>query len=442
MQDMVNDAESSPRLRPNYGPEIKTFGIEVECLALMRISPYHRVRKFGLLSKRSTVDRIAWNPIKELFAAFLNEHYPELQQSVSKKTHHQGADADYKEWIISTDFTLGLNSFEAECLSREGGFKYRSEIQKQVTDAFGAENCSRWFLQTKKDERLAIHREPVQYEWKAVEIISPILPCSAEGLQAVKALYKFLNEHSFVINGSCGFHVHLGNREQALDEEPDEDIPLAAIRRLASVALCAEYQFATLAPACRLDNKYCNLNSTGALEVHQRNAQQAFQLVNDPKMDFEKLIQFMSATAPGIRDKLVRYWHINLLGLKSQRGRANKANTIEVRSGGPTLRASRACNWVRFLTQLFEKAVDEDKDNTWSWLAKYDENTTTDKFLQDLGLDQFIGKLPIWPHTWDEYVEVRDRDPGDFTKPMLPLDGGQASIDINHDYYPINDWTD
>lgn len=70
--------------------------------------------------------------------------------------------------------------------------------------------------------------------------------------------------------------------------------------------------------------------------------------------------------------------------------------------GEATLSADRAVNWIEFVTSVHRSA--RESTEPWEFLAGYHKDVSVDKMLTDMKLSEFIGKLPVFDHSWEDYV--------------------------------------
>jgi len=95
------------------------------------------------------------------------------------------------------------------------------------------------------------------YGYRALEIVSPVLR-GIEGLAEVLRVFEILNEAGVVVNGSCGFHVHVGARSVLGARFSDSALVVRWVRRMLHLMSVHEMAlFALTGDAARANNYFC-----------------------------------------------------------------------------------------------------------------------------------------------------------------------------------------
>lgn len=307
---------------------------------------------------------------------------------------------NYEAWSVIRDASVSALPTQSNTM-----------LQVGPEEAFGAANVSRWFKNITTEQ---LRDGDITY--KNIEIISPVLQGTEEGgFDVVKRLYDFMNEHSFVTNSTCGLHVHVAKQKfEAPKSQSKIEVP--ALKRLAQLALSAEYQLTCLQPADRgrEPNNYLRLN-TAALPIEARSPSEAYARIEsmESRSDFAELCS-ADSNHKYLPDK---YFAINFYNLvRAARNPTGPqalrpkllAKTVEFRACEATLMASRAENWVRFVGGVFAQA--NSAMEPWTFLQDYNETVLPDQLLADLGLHGLQGKMPLHPHPYQTYIQSRDRE--------------------------------
>lgn len=183
-----------------------------------------------------------------------------------------------------------------------------------------------------------------------LELVSPALSGEA-GFAQIAQICGVINRHGFIINKSCGLHVHIDvRRPTALDIE--------AMKRLALLYVEHESLIDLVLPASRRGsaNIYCrsiaNVN-TAELMRCEDTTQIARVLYGNPRLQH-------SATGRGRRRRYywgnneshLRYVKLNFMSL-------SKHGTVEFRHHSGTIDADKIRNWVVACLRMVDTAQKE-----------------------------------------------------------------------------------
>ena len=160
----------------------------------------------------------------------------------------------------------------------------------------------------------------------SVEVVSPILPLTVEGLQQVQIAVRTLREQRILVPDSAGLHVHIGHGTRGFS------LPL--LQNLAVLTSCFEQQWNQAHPPHRLFSPHCRL-SRESFEERERDRRSMAQILYGLK-NVDELIEKMQMPR-SYRDLPVRPIYylercrvVNYLNLKSDYGGPVK-RTIEFR---------------------------------------------------------------------------------------------------------------
>ncbi|KAI9714932.1 MAG: hypothetical protein M1812_006245 [Candelaria pacifica] len=181
------------------------------------------------------------------------------------------------------------------------------------------------------DEEDDVHEHDSKYKHTclSVELKSPVLSKCEESLDEIRRVVELINsKFDTVVNGSTGFHVHVGNEHRGY--------PLTTLRRFATLAAVFEERIEALHPSSRINNKWCIpissvLKSTNVFE-------KSVEIAENSKTQ-DQLIRRMNGYT-----KETTYNFQNLAPARFQ--------TIEFRQHEGTMDADRILAWVRFTTRL------------------------------------------------------------------------------------------
>lgn len=89
---------------------------------------------------------------------------------------------------------------------------FLEHIPKDITFGFEVEcigDKTQYFLEN-NPTRFKVDEDPSLDETRGIEFISPIMSNNIEDLKMYKELLKFLKKNNFVVDKSCGGHIHIG----------------------------------------------------------------------------------------------------------------------------------------------------------------------------------------------------------------------------------------
>jgi hypothetical protein len=160
-----------------------------------------------------------------------------------------------------------------------------------------------------------------------VEIVSPVLR-GVEGLRQVKAVVEQIKAWGGKVNSSCGFHVHIGFRNQTVSD----------LRRL--VHLVANHEkaiYASTGTHSREEGTYCKSVKAGFRNVR-----------------FSASLSSLRAGA-----MIDRYHVLNVSNLIQGR------STVEFRAFAGTLNVTKITGYIRMAVAFAEKATNTNRAMAW-----------------------------------------------------------------------------
>tara|TARA_Y100000310_G_C20595026_1_gene770067 strand:- start:40 stop:951 length:912 start_codon:yes stop_codon:yes gene_type:complete len=179
---------------------------------------------------------------------------------------------------------------------------------------------------------------PREHNLLGREIVSPIL-CGEHGREQVRALLDAAETYRGVarVNRTCGMHVHISCA----------DLSLKQIKRCAKAQLKYEWVLDQFVPASRRanENQFCYSvsRSFGDGNTLSSIEETGFSMIDSARDLYQ--LRGMVQRAGGRQTK----WNLD---------RYTDRGTIEIRHGGGTLDADKACNWIELWTSFFTGFAD------------------------------------------------------------------------------------
>ncbi|KAE9373970.1 hypothetical protein N431DRAFT_535559 [Stipitochalara longipes BDJ] len=222
-----------------------------------------------------------------------------------------------------------------------------------------------------------------EYEWRKLEVISPVLIFTPQAIRQVQKVCKLISrKYRTLTNEWCGLHVHVGQGSKGL--------PDYAIKNLAAMIWAFEDQLDLLHPLYRSNDAPCNsLYNSAPLAVElDFETDQPLLLVEqiDRILECETGDQVIEL----VNDECPSYGHAyNFWNLRSEHCQSSK-RTIEFRQHEGTLEARRVENWIKVCTRLVEVALHTKPDCMRHFLRSVveEEEYTVKDVLLSIGLSR------------------------------------------------------
>ncbi|KAG6994052.1 hypothetical protein G7Y79_00047g082780 [Physcia stellaris] len=218
------------------------------------------------------------------------------------------------------------------------------EAGLSVNEADSLNNYDKWTIGTDGSIK-AQPENPHSPEWNGfqffpVELRSPTLfwDANAAAFQQVDAVLRTLHGNFRIfVNQSCGFHVHVGNR--------DLGFPRSTLMKFASLVTVFEQQFASLHPYHRVNNVHCRAPGSN---FEGRDLLKNILMLLSLKST-HSLITHMSSNPDGDR----RGFAYNMVGLIVD----GEPPTIEFRQHEATLDFVAVTAWTSLACSLIEICI-------------------------------------------------------------------------------------
>tara|TARA_B100001063_G_scaffold225371_1_gene234131 strand:- start:1512 stop:2351 length:840 start_codon:yes stop_codon:yes gene_type:complete len=184
----------------------------------------------------------------------------------------------------------------------------------------------------------------------AFEIISPIITNKKVQFKELKKILNVLKKFDVCVNGSCGFHLHLSQKE--------EPFTLEQIKNICKIFLTFEDSLDNINPE-RKNNMYCQSNRYN-INLKDSSLDECFTLINNCNSMFSlvHLINPINKNTEmyqtrgkgehyGSWYRNQRFYKLNLTNILNQK------ETIEIRSHSGTTDYSDIIDWVETWETLF-----------------------------------------------------------------------------------------
>lgn len=261
------------------------------------------------------------------------------------------------------------------------------------TNDFMFANSSKWTVLT--DD--TVIPNDTSGNWYPIELKSPAFFCSDRSLEDIKMVVELLgSKFQLYTNNSCGFHVHVGNRNRGFS--------LSTLKRFCSLITVFDYQLDSLHPRNRRQNVFAK----SMRRVFDRGTSLEGKLaIIDELKSVRDLISRVH-NIPGYDwDKCMAFNFGNLLEELDR-----PLRTIEFRQHQGTLDLNQITNWIKVVCELVK--ISHEGAYLDHLISKHMYNTkyTIIDLFKDLGLlpqakfyAQRIYKTDQYPAWVDELIQ-------------------------------------
>ena len=173
----------------------------------------------------------------------------------------------------------------------------------------------------------------VRYGYVGIELKSPALPYTTKSLEKIRRMCRHLGKFDILIYGSCGFHVHVGNKRKGF--------PLETMKNLCILTATFERELESIHPAHRIRNFYAR--SIGSMFHNGISLPGIRRMIRNAETvgDLIQLVQ-----------KEGKFRAYNLLNLRPSTAK----KTFEFRQHEATIDADAITRWVELTCGLVQKA--------------------------------------------------------------------------------------
>lgn len=207
--------------------------------------------------------------------------------------------------------------------------------------------------------------------WYPIELKSPVFFCSGRSLVDIKMVVELLrSKFQLYTNESCGFHVHVGNR--------DRGFSLSTLKRFCSLITVFDYQLDSLHPRHRRQNVFAK----SMRRVFPRGTSLGGKLaiIDELRTVGDLIIQ--AHTVPDYHCD--RYMAFNFGNLREELHRPLR--TIEFRQHKGTLDLNQITNWIKVVCELVKISQEGALLNDLISKHMYNTKYTIVDLFKDLGL--------------------------------------------------------